>query len=31
VKVLIFHGGHEFPPNASPSIVAFFKNHQLKE
>jgi polyhydroxybutyrate depolymerase len=29
VKVLIFHGDHEFPPNTSPSIVTFFKNHQL--
>jgi polyhydroxybutyrate depolymerase len=29
VRVLIFHGGHEFPSNTSPSIVAFFKNHSL--
>ncbi len=29
VKVLIFHGGHEFPANTSPAIVVFFKNHQL--
>lgn len=29
VKVLIFHGGHEFPANTSPAIVAFFKNHAL--
>jgi polyhydroxybutyrate depolymerase len=30
VKVLIFHGGHEFPGNTSPSVVVFFKNHQLQ-
>jgi len=29
VKVLIFHGGHEFPSNTTPSVVAFFKNHTL--
>ena len=29
VKVLIFHGGHEFPSNASTSIVSFFRNHAL--
>jgi polyhydroxybutyrate depolymerase len=29
VRVLIFHGGHEFPANTSASVVAFFKNHAL--
>jgi polyhydroxybutyrate depolymerase len=29
VRVLIFHGGHEFPSNTSPAVVAFFKNHAL--
>ena len=30
VKVLIFHGGHEFPSTATTAIVAFFKNHALQ-
>jgi polyhydroxybutyrate depolymerase len=30
VKVLIFHGVHEFPSNATASIVAFFRNHELQ-
>ena len=30
VKVLIFHGGHEFPANTSAPIVAFLKNHVLQ-
>jgi polyhydroxybutyrate depolymerase len=30
VKVLIFHGGHEFPANTSAPIVAFLRNHALQ-
>jgi polyhydroxybutyrate depolymerase len=29
VKVLIFHGGHEFPPSTSAAIVAFLRIHIL--
>ena len=31
VKVQIFHGGHEFPSDASAAIVAFLRNHALHD
>ncbi len=31
VRVMTHPGGHEFPPFATPAIVAFYKNHHLRK
>jgi polyhydroxybutyrate depolymerase len=31
VRVLVFPGGHEFPPDASAQIIGFFRIHRLSD